>query len=80
MIQGATLDAAFADLQDSSNAGPMASQIAAFARLSRVKMLLRMCALQPLSTFLFSLGNPVGPGRPVRKLRGEITAEEACDE
>ena len=39
-----------------------------------------MRVLQPFSTFLFSRGNPVGPGRLVRKLRGEMTAEEACDE
>ena len=80
MIQGATLEAAFADLQDASNAGSMTSQIAAYVCLSRVKMLLRMCVLQPFSTFLFSRGDPVGPRRLVRKLRGEITAEEAADE
>ena len=74
------MDAAFADLQDASNAGSMTSQIAAYVCLSRVKMSLRMCVMQPFSPFLFSRGNPVGPGRLVRKLRGEITAEQACDE
>ena len=80
MIQGATLEAAFVDLQHASSKVSITSQIAAYVCLSRVKMLLRMCVMQPFSPFLFSRGNPVGPVRLVRKLRGEITAEQACDE
>ena len=80
MIQGATLEAAFADLQHFSSRASMTAQIAAYVCLSRVKRLLSICVMQPFSTFLFALGNPVGPERLVRKLSGQITADEAIYE
>eukprot|EP00959_Pyramimonas_sp_CCMP1952_P455320 9471379-Pyramimonas_sp.AAC.1 len=36
--------------------------------------------MQPFSTFLFGLGNPVRPERLMRKLSGQITADEAIHE
>ena len=77
MIQGATLEAAFVDLQHWSSKASMTSQIAACVCLSRVKRLMSICVMQPFSTFLFALGNPVGPERLVRKLSGQITEDEA---
>ena len=77
MIQGATLEAAFVDLQHTSSKVSMTSQIAAYVCLSRVKFLLKICVLQAFSTFLFSRGNPTGPERLRRKLAGDITWEEA---
>ena len=80
MIQGATLEAAFADLQHFFSRASMTAQIAAYVCLSRVKRLLSICVMQPFSTFLFALGNPVGPERLVRKLSGQITGDEAIYE
>eukprot|EP00959_Pyramimonas_sp_CCMP1952_P172570 3605859-Pyramimonas_sp.AAC.1 len=58
----------------------MTAQIAAYVCLSRVKRLLSICVTQPFSTFLFALGNPVGPERLMRKLSGQITGDEAIHE
>ena len=80
MIQGATLEAAFADLQHSPSKASMTSQIAAYVCLSRVKRLLNICVMQPFSTFLFALGNPDGPERLVKRLSGQLTADQAIYE
>ena len=80
MIQGATLEAAFVDLQHSSSKASMTSLIAAYVCLSRVKRLQNICVMQPFSPFLFALGNPAGPERLVRMLAGEITEEQAIHE
>lgn len=58
MIQGATLEAAFFDGQDTgSNVGEN-SQIAAYVCLSRIKQLLCIGVLQPFSPWLFKQGPP----------------------
>ena len=65
-IQGATLEAAFAELQHSSSKPPMTSMIAADVCVSRVRQVQRICIVQPFSPFLFALGNPEGPHRLLR--------------
>ena len=80
MIQGATLEAAFADLQHWSSKASMTSQIAAYVCLSRVKQMQNICVMQPFSTFLFALGNPDGPERLVKKLSGQLSADQAISE
>ena len=80
MIQGATLDAAFADLQDAGCRVSTIAQIAAYVCLSRVKQLQHICILQPFSPLLFTQGPPAGPDRLVRRLSQQITVEEAQTE
>ena len=80
MIQGATLEAAFADLLAAYSKGSMISQIAAYICLSRVKRLESMCVMQPFSPFLFSHGSPAGPERLIRKLSKQISRDEALME
>ena len=80
MIQGATLDAAFADLQTAWSKVSMMSQIAAYICLSRVRMLERICVLQPFSPFLFRGGSPAGPERLIRKLAEGIESDQALAE
>ena len=82
MIQGATLDAAFVDPQDVANKVGLTLQIAVYVCLSRVKELLNVCVLQPLSPLLFKRGPPTGPHRLIRKLdpKDPLTTEGALDE
>ena len=80
MIQGATLDAAFADLQSAGCKVSTVAQIAAYVCLSRVKQLCHICILHPFSTFLFARGPPVGPERLIRRWSKQITEEEAYSE
>ena len=80
MIQGATLEAAFVDLQDPSVKTGITSQIAAYVCLSRVKKMKSVCVMQPFSPFLFRHGNPAGPDRLLRRLRGDISAKQAFEE
>ena len=68
MIQGATLEAAFVDLQEASTNVSTQSQIAGYVCLSRIRELERICVLQPFSPLLFSRGPPEGPDRLIRKL------------
>ena len=80
MIQAATLEAAFVDLQDSSNKASMTSLMTAYVCLSRVKRVQNICVMQPFSPFLFALGNPEGPERLIGMLKGEITDKQAIGE
>ena len=82
MIQGATLDAAFVDIQDVASKVGLTLQIAIYVCLSRVKELLSLCVLQPLSPLLFKRGPPPGPHRLIRKLdpNDPLTTEGALDE
>ena len=77
MTQGATLDAAFADLQDAGSKVSTTAQIAAYVCLSRIKQLRHIFVLQPCSPLLFSRGPPLGPDRLIRKLSGDITFDAA---
>ena len=80
MIQGATLDAAFADLQDAGGKVSTTAQIAAYVCLSRIKQLKHICVLQPFSPLLFTRGPPIGPDRLIRRLSKNFTFEDACEE
>ncbi len=80
MIQGATLDAAFWGCQDAAGKVSMACQISGYVILSRVKELWSIFILQAFSPCLFIRGPPKGPDRLIRKLRGDITAEQAMEE
>ena len=79
MIQGQTLDAAFADAQEIQTKPTCESHIASYIAFSRVKQMKNIWILQPFSPFLFRQGAPTGPTTLMRKLRGEITKEEAID-
>ena len=80
MIQGQTLDAAFADAQEVQTTPSSETHIASYIAFSRVKEMIKMWILQPFSPFLFRQGAPKGPAILMRKLRGEITAHEAANE
>ena len=80
MIQGATLEAAFADLQEASCNVSSALQIAGYVCLSRIKELEKICILQPFSPLLFTRGPPAGPQRLIQKLQKEMTIEECFEE
>ena len=77
MIQGQTLDAAFADAQEIQTKPTCESHIASYIAFSRVKQMKNIWILQPFSPFLFRQGAPTGPAILMRKLRGEITAKQA---
>ena len=74
MIQGATLDAVFCEMQDSSGKSKDA-QILAYVGASRVRLLSRIYILQPFSPTLFTQGPPKGPDVLLRKLTGTITPQ-----
>ena len=80
MIQGATLEAAFADLQEASCNVSSALQIAGYVCLSRIKELEKICILQPFSPLLFTRGPPAGPQRLIQKLQKEMTIEECFED
>ena len=80
MIQGATLEAAFVDLQDPSCKASMTYLIAAYVCLSRVKRLQNICVMQPFSPFLFRQGPPKGPSRLLRLWKKECTFENMSKE
>ena len=77
MIQGQTLDAAFADAQEIQPTPTCESHIASYIAFSRVKEMKNIWILQPFSPYLFQQGAPKGPAILMRKLRKEITAEQA---
>jgi hypothetical protein len=58
MIQGASLEAAFYDGQDSSSSVSMDSQVAAYVCLSRIKEMQKLGVLQAFSPWLFKQGPP----------------------
>ena len=58
MIQGATLEAAFYDGQDTGHNVSMETQVAAYVCLSRVKELRKIAVLQPFSPLLFTQAPP----------------------
>ena len=80
MVQGQTLDGAFADARECCTAPTGESHIASYIAFSRVKELLKIRILQPFSTFLFRQGAPNGPSILMRKLRREVSAEQAVGE
>ena len=79
MIQGATLDAVFCEMQDAGGKSRDA-QILAYVGASRVRLLSRIYILQPFSPTLFTQGPPKGPDVLLRKLEGSITPIEALRE
>ena len=74
MIQGQTLEAAFADAQEVQTTPSSESHIVSYIGLSRVKEMQNIWMLQPFSPFLFRQGAPKGPAILMQRLRGEITA------
>ena len=76
MIQGATLDAVFCDMQDSTTSVRDA-QILAYVGASRVRLLSRIYILRPFSPTLFTQGAPKGPATLLQKLEGKLSAVEA---
>ena len=79
MVQGQTLDAGFADAQEVQTTPTCDSHIASYIAFSRVKQMANIWILQPFSPFLFRQGAPKGPAILMRKLRGEITAQQATN-
>ena len=77
MIQGATLAAAFVELQHWLSKASMTIQIAAYVCLSRVKRLDSICVMQPFSPELFAHGNPEDFKHLLRELSGQITSDQA---
>ncbi len=78
MIQGQSLEAAFADVVH-ANALEVATEelhVTAYVMLSRAKFLEQLWVLQSFGRQLFGRGPPVGPHVLLRKLRGEISAED----
>ncbi len=78
MIQGQSLEAAFADVVH-ANAFEVATEelhVTAYVMLSRAKFLEQLWVLQSFGRQLFGRGPPVGPHILLRKLRGEISAED----
>ena len=69
MIQGQTLDAAFADAQEIQTTPTCESHIAAYIAFSRVKLMANIWILQPFSPYLFQQGAPKGPDILMRRLR-----------
>ena len=80
MIQGATLEAAFVDLQHRSSKATMTLRFAAYVFLSRVQNLQNISVMQPFSTFLFTKGILAGPELLMRKLSKEISSDQAMEE
>ena len=77
MIQGASLDAVLSSCPGPSETTSTTDQIAAYVSLSRAKRADRVYAIEPFSPWLFQHGNPKGPDLLMRKLRGQITSEQA---
>ena len=76
MIQGATLDAVFCEMQTTGSSRRDA-QILAYVGASRVRLLSRIYILQPFSPTLFTQGPPRGPDLLLRRLLRQITPEQA---
>ena len=74
------MDAAFYDAQDAGSNVGEEGQVAAYVWLSRVKDLEHIAVLQPFSPLLFKQGPPKGPARLLRKLSGEVSAEQTSEE
>ena len=77
MIQGASLDAVLSSCPGPSEKTSTTDQIAAYVSLSRAKRADKVYAIEPFSPWLFQHGTPKGPNLLMRKLRGQITSEQA---
>ena len=80
MIQGNTLDALLSDAFNASAITNAMDQVGCYVSFSRVKTLAGIFILQSFSPWLFSHGVFQGPHVLLRKLRGELSAEEAAEE
>ena len=76
MIQGQSLNGAFADAQHVDADPSPESHIASYIALSRVKKLIGIYIRQAFSPLLFTRGPSTGPHLLMKKLRGEITHAE----
>ena len=78
MIQGASLEAVLGSCPGPHEKTTTTDQIAAYVSLSRAKLADKVFVIEPFSPWLFQHGTPKGPDLLLRKLRGEITAEQAA--
>ncbi len=72
MIQGATLQGVYVDAGE--------NQLQAYIGLSRAKTKEGLWILAPFPLWLFNQGGPKGPEILLRRMRGDITAEQAEEE
>ena len=88
MIQGQSLEASFPDVvhNEFTEKPTEDLQVNAYVMLSRAKFLEKTWIMQAFSQALFTQGPPKGPHILMRKLRGEIGADDvisawcaACD-
>ena len=77
MVQGQTLEAVFAEATELMQNAMPEEMVTAYVALSRVKEMEKIIVLQPFSMELFRSGPPAGPSILLRKLRGELTSQEA---
>ena len=82
MIQGQSLDAAFADVVHSEFTETITEelQVAAYTMLSRAKFLSKIWIMQAFSIQLFSRGPPTGPRLLLKKLKGELQHDAVGEE
>ena len=79
MLQGASLDAVLCSCPGPQEKTNTSDQVAGYVSFSRAKKADKVHAIQPFSPWLFQHGSPKGPDLLMRKLRGEISAEQAAD-
>ena len=77
MIQGSTRNAVLSDNLDYTGNYSEEKQIGAYVSYSRVRAPEGLRILQEFAPFVFQQGPPFGPSLLMRKLRGEVSAEEA---
>ncbi len=79
MIQGQSLEAAFADVvvKDIFDVATEEAFVMAYVMLSRAKFLHQLWIMQPFGQQLFLRGPPLGPELLLKKLRGELSPKEA---
>ena len=82
MIQGQSLEASFADVVNETmfERATEELRVTAYVMLSRAKYLQQLWIMQAFGHQLFTRGPPLGPHLLLRKLRGEITANQALEE
>ena len=81
MIQGQSLEAAFADVvhQSALELATEEMHVIAYVMLSRARFLERLWVMQAFGQQLFGRGPPVGPHLLLRKLLGELEAKDVPD-
>ena len=80
MIQGQNLDALFANIMEDNfiEASSDELQVISYVMLSRAKFVENVWVLSAFPRQIFTRGPPAGPHILMKKLRGDITAEEVA--